>query len=300
MTFDVQNYLKNQKNEVGQALKGYFAALGPDQSPLYEAMAYSVFAGGKRIRPILCLATAELLDFAVEKAIPLACALELIHTYSLIHDDLPGMDNDALRRGQPTCHMKFGEATAILAGDALLTWAFEIVAEAGLKEEKTEQWLFLVKELSNSAGPFGMVEGQMQDILAGEKEKLPTQMGLECIHRNKTGKLIEISINSIPIIHPLNDVFISALHVFSAKIGLAFQVMDDVLDEIGDPQTLGKTTGKDARLGKATYPSFLGIENAKKYAEQLVTDAIAALSVFDIEKRVPLEEIARYIVARDV
>jgi geranylgeranyl diphosphate synthase type II len=261
-------------------------------------MAYSVMAGGKRLRPVLCIAAAETVEGDRETLLPLACALELIHTYSLIHDDLPAMDNDDLRRGKPTCHVQFDEATAILAGDALLTMAFEILAAAGSRSEVDVQdrWLTAIARIASAAGFRGMIEGQMRDM-AFEKTVI-SEGELESLHRLKTGKMIEVSVSCGALVAGASMIQRHALDAYAQNIGLAFQVADDILNVDGDPQRLGKPTGTDRGRGKNTYPSLLGLAGARRYAGQLVNNALKALDPFD-KKADSLRAIAHYVIERN-
>ncbi len=265
-------------------------------SPLTEAMSYSILAGGKRIRPILCIATAESLGENQETCINTACALEMIHTYSLIHDDLPGMDNDNLRRGKPTCHIRFDEATAILAGDALLTLAFQFLSKPS-KHSSPEASILLkiIHSISKAVGYHGMVEGQMQDILS-EGKAINTET-LQNIHNLKTGQMIEVSVLTGALIGNADEKQLSHLRTYSNKIGLAFQVMDDILNVTGDSSVMGKAVGTDEFLNKATYPALLGLEKSIDFSNELVADAIKALDIFD-HKAEPLRALASYIIAR--
>lgn len=266
-------------------------------SKVLQAMAYSLMAGGKRLRPILCMAAAESVGGSRQTVLPMACALELIHTYSLIHDDLPAMDNDQTRRGQPTCHVQFDEATAILAGDALLTLAFEALADAALDSPVDSQyrWLHVIALIASAAGHQGMIEGQMQDMLF-EGTRISTSE-LECLHRLKTGKMIEASIGSGALVSGASEAQQTALDRYGQHIGLAFQVTDDILNVTGNPERLGKATGTDQKRGKNTYPALLGLGAAQRYAEELVDQALKALAPFDT-KADPLRAIARYIIER--
>lgn len=262
-------------------------------SPLKEAMLYSTLKGGKRLRPLLTLATGKLFSTDESLLIQIAIAVEMIHAYSLIHDDLPAMDNDTLRRGQPTCHIQFDEATAILAGDALLTESFFQISHLHSLSDSTR--LHLIQLFSHAAGPRGMVGGQMLDILAEE-----TSIGAEdlvTIHTLKTGKLIEASILAAALIGEANEEVIEVLTQFSQKIGLAFQVQDDILDLSGTTNSLGKTAGKDQQRGKTTYATFYGLEKASKILEALLRSALASLEVFN-EKADCLRSLASYITNR--
>jgi geranylgeranyl diphosphate synthase, type II len=249
---------------------------------LAQAMRYSVLGGGKRLRPVLCLLATEACGGDSEAALPAACALEMVHTYSLIHDDLPAMDNDDLRRGRATNHRAFDEATAILAGDGLLTLAFEVIAK---EVRPSSAALRCVAILAEAAGPAGMVAGQMADLLAerrGENgERRPpsefTLAALEGIHRRKTGALLRAPLKMGAVIAQASDGCIEALDRYGKAIGLAFQIVDDLLDVQGDETKLGKRVGKDSELGKWTYPRFLGVDGSRRRARQLAEEAIAAL-----------------------
>jgi geranylgeranyl diphosphate synthase type II len=270
--------------------------LPPESTPphsIHKAMRYSVFAGGKRLRPILCLETARIFGPDVALALHPACAIEFIHTYSLIHDDLPALDNDDLRRGKPTCHKKFGEATAILAGDALLTLAFETIGSAPIDAARRAA---ILTEIAGAAGTVnGMVGGQVADL---EAEGRPvTPQTLEYIHRSKTAALIRASITAgaLSIGAPEEDV--SRLRRFGETIGWAFQVTDDILDVEESSAALGKTAGKDIAQQKATYPSVYGLERSHEIARDLATKAIAELSPHS-ERAARLREVAEYLVLR--
>lgn len=263
---------------------------------LVEAMRYATFNGGKRIRPVLAFAAAEALGGKMEDAVDAACALEMVHSYSLVHDDLPAMDNDDLRRGQPTCHIAFDEATAILAGDSLQCLAFEVLANSPLEAMTHVVKIQMVQCLSQASGTAGMAGGQALD-LEGEGKQLALS-DLEKIHRHKTGKLIRASVLMGAMVAP--DVSLAqkqALDEYADAIGLAFQVWDDVLDLIGDTETLGKQQGSDLALNKATYPQLLGLEKAKAYAKELNERAQTALVTFD-HKADTLRALSSYIVSR--
>jgi geranylgeranyl diphosphate synthase, type II len=243
---------------------------------IHEAMRYSVFAGGKRIRPILCLETARIFETDVSAALYPGCAIEFIHTYSLIHDDLPALDNDDLRRGKPTCHKKFGEATAILAGDALLTLAFETLACAPVAPERR---VAMVGEIAGAAGTVnGMVGGQVADLEAEGKQVGPEM--LEYIHRSKTAALIRASVTSGALCAGGSNDDVARLRRFGETIGWAFQVTDDILDVEESSAALGKTAGKDIAQQKATYPAVFGLERSHQIAKELATKAIDELKIF--------------------
>jgi geranylgeranyl diphosphate synthase type II len=260
-------------------------------------MYYSISAGGKRIRPILALAAAEATHAPVLDALPAACAIEMIHTYSLIHDDLPAMDDDVLRRGKPTSHIQYDEATAILAGDALLTLAFEILSSTDKhSKESLSRNLKIIHVLARAAGHQGMIQGQMLDIRAeGHKIDLET---LKTMHSLKTGALIEAAVVVGALFGNAGPKRMQALRSYARQIGLAFQVIDDILNVSGDPAELGKAVGSDMDRGKNTFPGLMGIEKAKAYAENLVQTALKALELFD-KKADPLRGIARYIIERN-
>lgn len=263
---------------------------------LYAAMRYSLFNGGKRVRPLLVYAACEALGGQPEKANAAACAVELIHAYSLVHDDLPAMDDDDLRRGQPTTHIAFDEASAILAGDGMQSVAFGVLADAAANPHDAEVRLSMLSTLSHAAGPAGMVGGQAIDL--GSVGIKLDQSALEVMHRHKTGALIEASVRLGALASGVaSEQSLSALHRYAQAIGLAFQVQDDILDVESDTATLGKTQGKDEANDKPTYPALLGMQVAKAYALELRDQALDALSGFD-DKAEPLRALARYIVER--
>ena len=260
---------------------------------IHEAMRYSVFAGGKRIRPILCLETARIFRTDVSAALHPACAIEFIHTYSLIHDDLPALDNDDLRRGKPTCHKKFGEAIAILAGDALLTLAFETLGAAPVSAELRAK---MVTEVATSAGTIkGMVGGQVADLEAEGKSVGPEI--LEYIHRSKTAALIRAAITTGAISGGAPEADVGRLRHFGETLGWAFQVTDDILDVEESSAALGKTAGKDIAQQKATYPAVFGLARSHEIASELSEEAIADLSTYGA-RAARLREIAEFLVHR--
>jgi len=293
--FDLKTYLTEHNKRINRALESLLET-ADKADRILEAMTYSLMAGGKRIRPILCLAATEAAGADPEDAMPAACALEMIHTYSLIHDDLPAMDDDAMRRGKPTCHTAFDEATAILAGDALLTLAFQTLSSIELRKvEQAAKWLDVIQLISYAAGYCGMIQGQMLDMVSEGKQL--TLADLKSMHRLKTGALIEASLSSGAVLGGLNSTRISMLKSYAQNIGLAFQVADDILNVEGDPEIMGKAVGTDKLHHKATYPSLLGLEESKDFAGQLVENALVALESFD-QKAEPLRAIAKYIIAR--
>ncbi len=290
--FDLPAYLERNNERIDQALESFLPPV-TRAGRLGEAMRYSVMAGGKRLRPNLCLAAAEAVGGNSGDAMAAACALEMIHTYSLIHDDLPAMDNDRLRRGRPTCHIAFDEATAILAGDALLTLAFEIVAvhSPGPVERRTE----LVRLLASAAGPAGMVGGQMLDMLSEGRALGQTE--LEGLHRLKTGALIEAALACGAVLAGGSGAQVETLREYGRLVGLAFQVTDDILNVEGDPSVMGKAAGTDVRRNKSCYPGILGLVKSKEFAQNLVQQAVSSLTGFD-SGAAPLRAIARYVVER--
>lgn len=291
----LEAYLKDRKRIVEEALERYLPGKDDHPQELHAAVHYSVFAGGKRIRPILCLAALESCGGDMAPAMPVACALELIHTYSLIHDDLPAMDNDDFRRGKPTSHKVFGEAVAILAGDALLTEAFVLLSRAEKVRVVAERRLAVIQEIAHAAGIAGMVGGQALDIRA-DNNQLDFE-GLTDIHRRKTGALIMAAVKSGAILAGASDIKIQALSLYAGHIGIAFQIADDILNVEGDQNLMGKTTGSDAALGKVTYASLLGVDEAKAKLAEHIEEAIAAIAAFDT-RALPLRVIARYIMER--
>jgi geranylgeranyl diphosphate synthase type II len=296
--FDVKAYLREQRQLVEQALRQHMLAAEGDFAAHIETMRYSLFVGGKRVRPILCLAAARCVSHdatVLDALLPAACALECIHTYSLIHDDLPAMDNDDLRRGQPTCHKKFGEAEAILAGDGLLTYAFELISSDRFPGPEPAVRLQLTAALAQAAGSLGMVGGQFLDI-ASEQQAIPFER-LRTIHRSKTGALIRAAVEMGAIGGGADEAQLAALSEYGGAVGLAFQIADDLLDVTASTEQLGKTAGSDAGLGKATYPAFFGIEKTRVLAAEAADRAVAALAAFD-ERAEPLRALAQYIVRR--
>lgn len=306
MQFDVQSLLKSGVAITDMALERLLPSPGTPPHSIHRAMRHSTFAGGKRLRPILALEAARMicggnaLDHA---AAELGAALEMIHTYSLIHDDLPALDNDDLRRGQPTCHVAFGEAIAILAGDALQTLAFQTIGNLAIPSAATVAILGEVSSaISTGVGadlpgslPPGMIGGQVMDI-EGEGSK-PTAELVERIHRAKTGALITVSVVAGGILAGANEDAVARLRTFGEKAGLAFQIIDDVLDMTQDSAQLGKTAGKDTASDKATWPAVFGIDESIHAAAELVADAFAALAPFG-DAAAPLKALATYLTTR--
>ena len=265
------------------------------EKKLIESMKYSVQAGGKRLRPILFLETIKLLNKNPFDFIEIACAIEMIHTYSLIHDDLPAMDNDSLRRGKPTNHVVFGEATAILAGDGLLNLAHEIMI-AFVSKKLTKNNINGINIISKAAGINGMIAGQAVDIESeGKSIDIDT---MKFIHSNKTGALIEASIVAAAIMSDADDTKITALKTYAKYIGLAFQITDDILDIEGNEAELGKKIGSDEINDKATYPKYFGLEKSKEYAKNTITNAIESLNVFEPREKAFFVDLADYIICR--
>jgi geranylgeranyl diphosphate synthase type II len=295
--FELQPYIESRRSIVDSALLNYLQRSRHDDAEILAAMAYSIEAGGKRLRPILCMATTHALGGSEAEALPVGCALEMIHTYSLIHDDLPAMDNDDVRRGKPTSHKAFNEATAILAGDALLTCAFQLLAEHALQEpaHHNGQWLKVIALIAGAAGHHGMIEGQMRDIAAEGREL--TLDELEQLHLLKTGALISAAIESGAILGRADANAYRNLKEYGRCIGLAFQVADDILNEVGNPEIMGKAVGTDRLRRKNTYPALLGLSAARQKAAELVNQALRSLDIFDT-KSDPLRAIARYVVER--
>ena len=292
----IDAYQASSQARVNAALERLFVAPAPELARLYEAMRYSVMNGGKRVRPLLAYAACQALGAAPEQANGAACAVELIHAYSLVHDDLPAMDDDDLRRGQPTTHKAFDEACAILAGDVLQSLAFTALLDPHMNTLDADTRLRMVSDLAMAAGPAGMVGGQAIDL--GSVGVKLDRTALEYMHRHKTGALIEASVQlgALASGHARPE-DLHALNIYARAIGLAFQVQDDILDVEGDTATLGKQSGADAARDKPTYPSLMGLAAAKTYALELRDQAINALRPFDAAAE-PLRELARYIVER--
>lgn len=292
----IATFQKDCQSRVDTALDALLVAPRNELARLYQAMRYSLFNGGKRIRPLLVYGACEALGGAAEQATAAACAVELIHAYSLVHDDLPAMDDDDLRRGQPTTHKAFDEACAILAGDGLQSLAFEVLAQARHNPLAAELRLAMVSELARAAGPAGMVGGQAIDL--GSVGCRLDRQTLEVMHRHKTGALIEASVRLGALASGVaDDTELRALHSYAQAVGLAFQVQDDILDVESDTSTLGKTQGKDEANHKPTYPALLGLAAAKTYAQELCEQALHALRPFD-KNAEALRELARYTVNR--
>jgi len=284
-----QTTLKQQANAVNRELDRILPDETTRPTRLHEAMRHSVFAGGKRFRPVLCIAACEACGGTQDAALDAACALEILHTYTLIHDDLPAMDDDTLRRGQPTCHIAFDEATAILAGDALLTLAFEVLAKIPTIGSS------LALELARAAGSQGVIGGQAEDLAA--EGKLPDADRVEYIHRHKTAALIRAACVMGGLCAGANEDGLAALALYGESIGLAFQLTDDLLDESSTQEELGKDIGSDRARGKMTYPSVHGIEQTKQHSSNLISEARKALEKLPRNTSV-LDELADFIVDR--
>lgn len=289
--FDLKSYLTQKQQLVEAALNNALPMQYPET--VFESMRYSLLAGGKRLRPILCLATAELVGATIDQAMPTACALEMIHTMSLIHDDLPSMDNDDFRRGNPTNHKVYGDAVAILAGDGLLAYSFEYVARE-TRNVPIDRVLEVISRLGRAMGD--LVSGQVVDIQSEGNPNIPIET-LTFIHNHKTSALLEAAVLTGAIVGGANEVDRSKLLRYAKNIGLAFQIVDDILDITATSEELGKSAGKDLTAEKATYPKLWGLDESKRQAQALVHQAKAEVSGFG-EKALPLMAIADYITAR--
>jgi geranylgeranyl diphosphate synthase type II len=294
---DLKRYLGERCKLVDEALGKYLPRVDELPFLLHKSMRYSVFAGGKRVRPILMLAACEAVGGNIEEAMPAACAMEMIHTYSLIHDDLPAMDDDDFRRGMPTNHKVFGEATAILAGDALLTEAFALLSceELGRSLDPAKR-VEVISEIARCAGSRGMIGGQMVDMESEGKQEADMAT-VQYIHTHKTGALIKASVRAGALLGNAGEDNEAALVRYGEAVGLAFQIADDILDLEGTTEEIGKDAGSDLARGKATYPAVLGINESRQHAAELVKVALEALGGFDVQAD-PLREIAKFIVNR--
>ena len=288
---NLENFFRHCAQTVDAELNRLIPSIETAPKRLYEAVRWSVFAGGKRFRPALCLAVGSAFGADESKLLKTASAIEMIHAYSLIHDDLPAMDDDDLRRGRETCHKKFDEATAILAGDVLQSLAFQAIAEDAKLSDKIK--VRLICELAQSAAK--MVDGQQLD-LDGEGKQTSVE-DLEKIHQNKTGAMISVSARSGAIIAEASEIELEAITIYAEKLGLLFQITDDLLDVTQTTEILGKTAGKDKRAEKATYPSFYGLEKTRKLAEKVYAEAIEAVQIIDKETDL-LKDLAEFILNR--
>jgi geranylgeranyl diphosphate synthase type II len=292
---NLKPYLIARQKLIDRALDHYLPKANTKPVTLHKAMRYSLFAGGKRLRPILCLAAAEACRGELRNALPLACALECIHTYSLVHDDLPSMDNDDFRRGRPTCHKVFGEGIAVLAGDALLTIAFEIVSKA--KPTPRYDIAMLLRELAVAAGSLKLIAGQVADLEAEGKHVKCGQ--LQFIHENKTAAILKSSVRLGAMSANADTKKLAAITRFGERLGLAFQIIDDILDVTQTSEVLGKSAGKDVAAKKATYPAVIGLEKSRAEARRLTREAHKALSVFSAHDAKALHALANYLLERE-
>jgi geranylgeranyl diphosphate synthase type II len=296
VTMDLKAYLKEKRLVVDEALERVFPEPEGHAANVVKAMRYSLFAGGKRLRPILCMAGAEAVGGEGTSVLPAACALELIHTYSLIHDDLPIMDDDDLRRGKPTNHKVFGEAVALLAGDGLLTEAFRLMGRIeAFRGVKPEAVLRVISMIAEAAGYRGMVGGQTVDIQSEGQQVEPHLVTF--IHAHKTGALIAASVTAGAILGGGDEEHVTAMHAYGENIGLAFQIADDILDVEGDSEKMGKGVGGDAQKRKITYPGLLGLDKSKETQKALIDGAKDFLKIFD-HRADPLRNLAIYIIER--
>lgn len=293
--FDLDSYLADKRNQINSALNEILQDT-IRSCRITDAMTYSIMAGGKRLRAILCLATTEAIGGIPELSLKTACALELVHTYSLIHDDLPAMDNDDLRRGRRTCHIEFDEATAILTGDAMLTLAFEILSSQRWHNQvQAAKYLRVIQTIALATGRNGMISGQMMDI---SSEGIPLSIeNIDKMYALKTGALIEASVCSGAIMGEGTPEQLQWLGVYAKNIGLAFQIIDDVLNIQGDPKVTGKAAGTDQIRRKSTYPALIGVKQSIETAAKLIDNALKALDQFDIQSE-PLRAIAQFIIKR--
>src|SRR5216117_1104461 len=292
---NLKSCLVTRQKLIDRALDRYLPKANRKPTTLHRAMRYSLFAGGKRLRPILCLAAAEACRGKASDVIPLACALECIHTYSLVHDDLPSMDNDDFRRGRPTCHKVFGDGIAVLAGDALLTVAFEIVSKA--KPTPSYDISTLLREIAVAAGSQKLIAGQVADLEAEGKKVKRDQ--LQFIHENKTAAILRSSVRLGAMSANADARKLSAITRFGQRLGLAFQIIDDILDVTQTSELLGKSAGKDVVARKATYPAVIGLEKSRDEARRLTRQAHNALSVFSSSDAEPLHALANYLLERE-
>jgi len=295
MNFEL--WLKNKVEIVEKALKDNFTKNDNKQKIIYESMEYSLFAGGKRLRPVIMLGVNEIFSKDYNNVLPFACAMEIIHTYSLVHDDLPAMDDDDYRRGRLSNHKKFGEATAILAGDGLLNMAFEIMLRESLKIDIDKE--LLIKAMSiiaDSSGTEGMIGGQVVDMFC--EESINDISDLEYLQKHKTGAIIRSSAVVGGLLGGATDIELKAIEKFADNLGSAFQIQDDILDVEGNAEKLGKPIGSDEGNNKKTYVSMIGLEEAKKLQEKLTNEAIESLSIFG-EKSLMLIELCKYLLKRE-
>ena len=292
-------YIDEKRRLVDRWLDNFVPSEDTPPENLHRAIRYALFPGGKRIRPVLCIAAAEMVGGRAEDVLPVAGAIEMIHTYSLIHDDLPCMDDDDFRRGKPTVHKVFGEALAVLAGDALLTMAFEAMSDVSRYPDPSLPRIVLaINEIAKAGGSKGMVGGQVADI-EGEGDESPTLEKVNYIHSHKTGKMIEVSLRVGALLAGGGYREVEVLSEYGKKIGLAFQIVDDILGEIGDEKKLGKPVKRDRQKSKCTYPAVVGIDESRKRAKELIEEAKRALSIFEDERCWMLKDLADYILERE-
>ena len=284
---DISKFILDNKKIIDNNIEDYFKSLKKHNPTLYNAMRYSVLNGGKRLRPILCIATAKCFNTNIKKVLPSALAIEFFHCSTLVHDDLPCMDNDFLRRGHPTCHIKFGEANAILAGDALIIESFKIFAKYNNK---------IITEFSDSVGAQGVIAGQVSDLSAEDQEA--SEELLKYIHINKTAKLIRASVKIGALVSNASAEQINKLSSYGEKIGLAFQIKDDILDKLSSSHKIGKSVNSDTTKGKMTYPSVYGLKKSEVIMKELVNESIDDINSLDIDTKI-LEKIARYVIERE-
>lgn len=293
----IHHYFEEKRALVDVELDRLLPRADEYPSSIHQAMRYSVFAGGKRLRPILCLEAGRLFGGDESSLLRLGSALEFIHTYSLIHDDLPALDNDDLRRGMPTCHRQFGEATAILAGDALLTLAFHVLSVPDFSSPKRQRQLRVIHELSGAIGTCaGMVGGQVVDLAT--RDESADRHTLEYIHSAKTGALFRAAVRSGAVYSGAGEADLDRVSTYGEKVGLAFQIADDLLDVLGSREALGKSVGKDGEQNKATYPALHGIEESQRIASRLVTEACEAVESYG-SRAARLQEIAHFLIERN-
>ena len=293
---DIPQFLKDRSRQIDAALESLLPSVQQRPTSIHEAMRYSLFAGGKRLRPGLCLEAGRITGAHESEVLPVACAIEMIHTYSLVHDDLPALDNDDLRRGRPTVHKKFGEAIAILAGDGLLTRAFQILAGTDAPESLSSKRMDAAREIAAAIGTVdGMIGGQVADLEA--QGARTSAENLRYIHSSKTGALIRASVRAGALMGEPSAEALAALTAYGEKIGLAFQIVDDILDVTSSAEVLGKTPGKDRNTDKATYPALYGLDESRRKARQLIGEAIEALQNLDSTAD-SLRELARFTLER--
>ncbi|QXM06027.1 polyprenyl synthetase family protein [Crassaminicella indica] len=294
---DLKLELQKKADLIEDSLEKYLPKENSPQKHIFDAMRYSIFAGGKRLRPILMLAACDFVGGNIDDVLPFACAIEMIHTYSLIHDDLPAMDNDDYRRGKPTNHKVYGEGIAILAGDALLNYAFELMIRAISKNHKNlERKVLAMKEIAEASGIYGMIAGQVVDLLSENKKIDGTK--LDFIHNHKTAALIIAPIRAGAILSGASKEELEALTVFAKNIGLGFQIRDDILDIIGDEKKLGKKVGSDTENQKSTYPSVYGLDASKKKVDELFNKSVKAIEHFGSRSEFFIQ-LSNYLVKRE-